>query len=133
MESSETVAELIDRIKKEVDLDYERYYVSSGTKVLISGEGRYIVVHTILDESLRKQLNEGKTWSLFTLADLHSGTNWSYPVPVMAAGMIDIRELMGVGKHRIKSVTFVKKDAKKRVYKVDDERGYITKLTVYNR
>lgn len=133
-EKDAAVKAMMDRIIKDCDRDFKEYYVHSGTRVRMSDGGKYLVVITILGDDLSKQFSDGKIWKLFSLVHVCGGTNYSYPVPVMSEGSVDIRKLMGLGRYPIQSVTFTKQDAKgTRHYEVVDQSGYIKTMKVKGR
>jgi hypothetical protein len=124
----------MDKIIQDCDREFAQYYVHSGTQVSMSDGSKYVVVITILGDELSKQFSDGKIWKLFSLVHVQSGTNYSYPVPVMSEGSVDIRKLMGMGRYPIKEVSFTKKDLKEtRHYTVVDESGYIKTMKVKGR
>lgn len=122
---------MTERIMKECDKEFAEYYVHSGEQVFMSDRSKYVVAMTILGTEMSMQFSDGKIWKLFSLVHIDSGTNYSYPVPVMSQGIVDIRKLMGVGRYPIQSVVFKKKDAQNtRHYTVVDESGYIKTMKV---
>ena len=120
----------INKIISEIDLESKQYYVRSGDQVLMSDGEKYTVAHILLQEELRKQLDEGKVWGLLCLVNPKSGNIYSHPLPVMSVGTVDIRELMGIGRHPIGSVTFVKEENGTRFYKVNDKSGYVHSIEI---
>lgn len=121
---------MMHRIIQECDRDFKQYYVRSGERVRMSDGGDYLVVITILGDELSKQFSDGKIWKLFSLVHIGSGTNYSYPVPVMSEGSVDIRTLMGMGRYPIQSVTFEKEVNNTWHFSVVDQSGYIKTMKI---
>ena len=133
-EKTAAMKAMMDRIIKDCDRDFAQYYVHSGNRVRMSDGADYLVVITILGDDLSKQFSDGKIWKLFSLVHIGSGTNYSYPVPVMSEGSVDIRQLMGLGRYPIQEVTFTKQDQKgNRHYTVVDQSENVRSLKVMGR
>lgn len=137
MMSPEETKIFMNKIIKDINKEREEYYTSSGNIVHMDDGSRYIVSHVILQEELRKQLDDGKVWGLFSLIDLGCGINYSHPVPSMGGGSVDIRKLMNVGKYPIVSMTFIRKVVRKhstyREFIAVHEKDYKIKVKVFSK
>jgi len=124
----------IDRIIREADQECAEYQVAPGAMVEMGPEGKFLTTMYILGAQLEQYFPERKVWKLFALVHLGSGVNWSYPIPAMSEGLMDIRVAMAVGGSRIKRVTYIEgAGTERRVYEVEENHGDTFRMIVTDR